>query len=176
MTMLLTVGGAPVLTIWTVAGMLQASAAAVEEKREQLGLLGAITATRPLLEASRGSSKDATAFVEGDTEALVYGNMQARLRLLAETAGVNLMALGNVPPHDIEGVRFVGISLDASGQYGGLLDLIQQIETIPPQLIVQEASLWTGPQTEGNPVTPTMTAQLKVFAPLKPELLAKNPQ
>lgn len=147
--------------------------AQILEKRETIGRLQAIAALKPLLvqESTAPLPTAREDFLEGDSEAVVRGNMQAHIIVNEQDA--NLLSVSNVPDVEIDGARYVGIRADLAGTVDAIHNAIFAMETSKP-LIIREASIWlSGPdQMPGATLAPQISAQIRVYGALRPDFAA----
>lgn len=160
---------------WLALTSLIGLRAEIREKREMIGRLQAIAALKPLLvqEASAALPTEREDFLEGDSEAVMRGNMQTSLTAMVGERNVNLLSTSNVPDLEIDGARYVGIRADLSGTVDAVHNAIFAIETSRP-LIIREASIWlSGPdQLPGATEAPQISAQVRIYGALRPDLKA----
>lgn len=160
---------------WLALTSLTGLRAEIREKRETIGRLQAIAALKPLL-VQEGSAAVPTVredFLEGDSEAVMRGNMQTSLTAMVGEGNVNLLSTSNIPDLEIDGARYVGIRADLSGTVDAVHNAIFAIETSRP-LIIREASIWlSGPdQLPGATDAPRISAQIRIYGALRPDFKA----
>ncbi|MCV3243105.1 type II secretion system protein GspM [Mesorhizobium sp. ZC-5] len=160
---------------WIAVSSLIGLRADVLEKRETVGRLQAIAALKPLLvqESNTALPTEREDFLEGDSEAVVRGNMQTRLTAMVGERNVNLLSASNVPDLNIDGARYVGIRADLSGTVDAVHNAIFAIETSKP-LIIREASIWlSGPdQLPGATQAPHISVQIRLYGALRQDFKA----
>ena len=158
---------------WVALSSLTTLRAQILEKRETIGRLQAIAALKPLLvqESTAPLPTAREDFLEGDSEAVVRGNMQAHIIVNEQDA--NLLSVSNVPDVEIDGARYVGIRADLAGTVDAVHNAIFAMETSKP-LIIREASIWlSGPdQMPGATLAPQISAQIRVYGALRPDFAA----
>lgn len=158
---------ASVLLVWWTVASLAALRSQVVEKRETIGRLQAIVALKEALQhegdaALPGAGQN---FLEGQTEAVVRGNIQTKLGNLIGTQGASLISISNASDMDIGNVRYLGVRADLSGTVEAVRNAILSIETTTP-MIVRTASIWLSSSAGGGVEAPQLTAQISVYGPL----------
>jgi hypothetical protein len=172
LAVLILVSGGFALLSWSALAALGNSISAVEEKRLMLGRLQAMAALKPSLERDRLAiaADDTAGFLDGETEAVVRGNMQTRLTAIASTTSATLLSIGNISPYEVDGVRYIGMRVDLSGPVEAIHGMIFEIEAGRPAFIIRQASIWTGGGQQATSSPPEISAQLQVYAPLRPDV------
>lgn len=157
---------------WIAVSSLTGLRADIREKRETIGRLQAIVDLKPALmrESASALPTEREDFLEGDSEAVVRGNMQTHLTRIVSDQNANLLSVSNVPELEIDGARYVGIRADLSGTVDAVHNAIFAIETSKP-LIIREASIWlSGPdQLPGATQAPQISAQIRIYGALRPD-------
>lgn len=160
---------------WVALSSLTSQRAQNLEKRETIGRLQAIAALKPLLmqESAAPLPTAREDFLEGDSEAVVRGNMQAHINTVVSEQKASLLSVSNVPDVEIDGARYVGIRADLAGTVDAVHNAIFAMETSKP-LIIREASIWlSGPdQIPGATLAPQISAQIRVYGALRPDFAA----
>jgi hypothetical protein len=144
----------------------------IQEKRQTLGRLQAIAALKPsLLQQDNFSMENRPDFLDGESEAVVRGNLQSELGAISAAQRANLLSVGNVPDLEINGSRYIGVRADLSGTIEAVYNSIVAIETTAA-LSISEASVWrSGTGLTGDATkAPEISAQIHVYGALSPEL------
>lgn len=79
--------------------------------------------------------------LDGASEGVVNANLQARLKSVAENAGVTVRSMQVLPARTLRGVTLVGARLDVSGAIEPVHSLVRALEGDSPLLLVMAASL-----------------------------------
>jgi general secretion pathway protein M len=141
-------------------------------KRETVGRLKAIAALKDglLREREAALPSAGSEFLEGETEAVIRGNMQKHLSDVIGAQNANVLSISNVPDLIIDGVRYVGVGADISGTVEAVFHALVSVETSKP-LIVRNANMWLSGSVDPNATSPPeISAQLKVYGALRSEL------
>lgn len=166
--------GAIVGVAWLALSSVREAQLTILEKRETLGRLKAIAALKPsLLVEDDFSAETRSDFLDGESEAVVRGNLQAQLGAISSAQHASLLSVGNVPDIEINGSRYIGVRADLSGTIEAIYNSIVAIETLAP-VFVSEASIWRSSvgQTARATQAPEISAQIHVYGALSPKLLA----
>jgi hypothetical protein len=101
----------------------------------------------------------------GESEGIINANLQARLKTLAEQAGVTVRSIQMLPAKSVRGAALVGARLDVAGRLDPIHALTRALEGEAPLLIIMAAALrgqtmpWAMP-TSGEP---DIDAQFDVY-------------
>ncbi|MER8583553.1 type II secretion system protein GspM [Mesorhizobium sp. M1423] len=151
--------------------------AGIDEKRENLGQLQAVTVLANRLEGAPGPATAANPeFLTGDSEAVIRGGLQTRLNAIAASNGVTVLSAGNAPPLSEAGVDFIGLRANLSGPLEGVHNAILAIETSLPVLFIREATLRTtdvGPAA-GRTADPELFAEILFYGPLQTKVASPS--
>ncbi|MCR4265791.1 type II secretion system protein GspM [Nitratireductor sp. ZSWI3] len=169
-------------TLALIVGLTWSAIATIGEYRSQLedrrlaaGRLQAVAAVKPLLQhgASQSQSVNENDFFPGETEAVVRAAIQTRLNEIASARGATILSVSNVPLRRIDETAYIGVRADLTGTVDAVHNTIFEIETTKPAFIIREASIWTsGNAQTATPLTPPeLSAQLRIYVPLRPDLL-----
>lgn len=162
-------------TVWLATSSIRQARFDVQEKREMLGRLQAIAALKPaLLKEDQIAAGNKSDFLEGESEAVVRGNLQAQLNAIFSAQNANLLSIGNTPDLDIDGARYIGIRADLSGTVEAIHNSILAVET-SRALLINQASIWqSGPvQGAGAAQPPEISAQIHIYGALSPSFQAR---
>ncbi|PSJ63453.1 type II secretion system protein GspM [Kumtagia ephedrae] len=146
--------------------------AEVREKREAIGRLQAIAGLKAGLmrEREMASPSAGAEFLEGETEAVIRGNMQKHLSEVITAQNANVLSISNVPDLTVNGVRYVGVGADISGTVEAVYNAVLSVETSKP-MIVRSANLWLSGSIGPNVrQAPEISAQLRVYGALRSDL------
>jgi hypothetical protein len=166
--------------VWVAVSSVAQTGQAIQEKREIVGRLRAVAALKPALmqiEAAGAPSVGSEDFLEGDSEAVVRGNMQTRLTEIVSARNASLTSVSNVPELDLNGARYIGIRADLTGTMEAIHDTIFAIESSGPMLI-RDASIWLSgyEQTSEATQAPEISAQIRIYGALRPDFAMPDPK
>ena len=107
---------------------------------------------------STKSSKAGDPFLPGSEERIVSADLQASLKTIATSAGVNLLGVRGVQGSRSPQLRMVAVSVELEGPLPAVRDMILAIENQTPFLFVTAASLRSVTDGDEGPIR----AELKV--------------
>ncbi len=108
-------------------------------------------------------------FLVGTNEGVIVADLQARLKTMAEAAGVRLRSVQSLPPKARDDARYLGARLDIYGPLAAIQRTLHAVEAATPYLFVDAAVVRAPPSvnTQGLPNAPphepAIDAQLDVF-------------
>lgn len=150
--------------------MIADGAEAIAERRQTLARYEAVVAQEPRIEAYAQQVSNINAqgeLFDGDSDGVINANLQARLKLIAETTQVTVRSIQMLPDKNFEGVTLVGARIEVAGSYENVHALARALEGEPPLLMITAASirgqsmLWGAPQAQQGD---EIEAQFDVFA------------
>lgn len=150
--------------------MIADGAEAIAERRQTLARYEAVVAQEPRIEAYAQQVSNINAqgeLFDGDSDGVINANLQARLKLIAETTQVTVRSIQMLPDKNFEGVTLVGARIEVAGSYENVHALARALEGEPPLLLITTASirgqsmLWGAPQAQQGD---EIEAQFDVFA------------
>jgi hypothetical protein len=119
-------------------------AEAVTQRRATLARYEAIVARESAVQDYARLVTESNArgeLLDGASEGIINANLQARLKTLAETAGVTVRSIQILPVKTLRGVTLVGARIDVSGSIEPVHSLVRALEGESPLLLVLTASL-----------------------------------
>jgi general secretion pathway protein M len=173
------IGAATVIgfIFWSATAFLTQLQVDVREKRETLGRLGSVAALKSALmqQERAGTPVDTHDFLDGESVAIVRGNMQTQVSALISAQSANLLSAGNAPEMTIDGADYLGMRVDISGTLEAVHNAIFAIESSGP-LIIRDITMWVsgGDPTGRGIEAPELSAQIQVYGAVKPNLVAPN--
>lgn len=112
----------------------------IATQREQLARFEAYAANKDAAEALAARSAAAMRggmFLPGETDALRTASLQALITEIAEKHGVRLASARALPPHEQDGLRFIGVQAELETDIRQLQAMILAIEARRPALFIQ---------------------------------------
>lgn len=81
------------------------------------------------------------ALISGESSGVVNANLQARLKTLAQQAGVTIRSIQMLPVKTIRGASLVGARIETAGNFVAVHHFLRALENEPPLLLVTSAIL-----------------------------------
>lgn len=162
--------GVALVILWLPFHLLGLAEADLIEKRQQLGRLEQVLSTAETFTTLPiGSST--SVFLAGTGEGGMQANLQRRLTALMRDKRQNLAAVGPVAAFESEGIRYVGITANVSGSHAELSNLIFELETSTPPLLIRSAKLSARQLLSSSSIVEeqNLQAQLAVFGAVDPK-------
>ncbi len=165
-----------------VLALLAASASAnlmqvhrgIDEKRQMLGRLEAITAQLPrAMEAATPETPLDDGFLRGDSDAVIRASMQQQFQSIAGAQRVTVMSVGKAPDFVKNDVTYAGLQANVSGTVESMHRMLLALEVAQPMLFVTHLTV-RSPDALGNrppAAEPVLIAQLRVYGALRPDLV-----
>jgi general secretion pathway protein M len=159
-------------TLWLpLQQMTNAQAEAVAERQAILARYNGIIAQENAVIAYAKEVKDRNAkgeLLEAQNEGVANANLQAHLKGLAETAGVQLQSVRALPNRTVGALPFIGARIELSGHVAAVQSLLHSLEGGTAALIVTSAILRPNqiarlPNTKEEPL---LDVQLDVYGGL----------
>jgi general secretion pathway protein M len=128
---------------------------AIGDRRQTLARYEAVAAHEEQIQDYARQVADINAqgeLFDGDSDGVISANLQARLKVIAESTQVTVRSIQMLPDKLFQGVKLVGARIDVSGPYENIHALARALEGDPPLLIITSASvrsqtmLWGAPQ------------------------------
>jgi hypothetical protein len=145
---------------------MQTAEAEIFRQAEMLARLQGIAAYKPIDPPAPTAETAANEYQPGPNEGVAVANLQARLRIFAQTHGTVLRSIQGLPARSEGATRFIGARLDVSGTIQSVHRLVFAIEDSRPYLFVSNATLRMQ-QRAINPNAPAsepvIDAQLEVL-------------
>ncbi|MES4993815.1 type II secretion system protein GspM [Agrobacterium radiobacter] len=136
-----------IVALITIATTLLASAlfdriSRIEEMRTELFRLDQIIARRPpQLPVEKQQKEGGLLFIEGDSLPVIQARLQERVNAAASASGALVVSISGMQQVQIIGAAYVGVRADLEGSLGAFHDVIRQLETSEPPLIIRKASI-----------------------------------
>jgi general secretion pathway protein M len=158
------------LAIWSVS-ILDAKADQIETLREDAYRLSEIIRRRPLA-ASPSLQIDQALFTQGESVAVVQAKLQERLNSVSLAAGAAILSVAGIPQATIDHVNYVGLRVSFQGSLPAVHEVLRQLESSVPPLIIPQARLHSETQVaEGSLSEPIkLSAEIVVLAAVDPAL------
>lgn len=143
----------------------------IVEKRKELGTferqLDRFNAALPTAPASNGQQL----FLSGSDEGLLQADLQSRLNSIAQTNQVDISSIGPSPSFEKDEVRYVGVTTVFVGRNANLQNVLMEIESTVPRLLIQKFRMSSlRQQSFDPPETETgIRAELTVYGAIDPE-------
>lgn len=103
-------------------------------------------------------------FLIADLEPVMMAKLQTRLKDIAKTHGVKIIAVGNVPEIVDSNVRYIGLRMSASGTFKSIYGLLLDIEISKPYLFIHQAHLRSSASSIRDVARDVeISAQLNIF-------------
>jgi Type II secretion system (T2SS), protein M subtype b len=129
---------------------------AQEQLAQQRALLGRLIASvRPgapsaITSGAAAATPQAAAdiYLNGDSDAARLAGLQSRVDGIAQKAGTRLSSTQVVAPRDANGIRLVGIETQLSANLDQLQQILFELETQKPYLLVESLHVTRAPDAE----------------------------
>lgn len=126
---------------------------AQEQLAQQRALLGRLIApVRPGAIASGAAAATPQAatdvYLNGDSDAARLAGLQSRVDGIAQKAGTRLSSTQVVAPRDANGIRLVGIETQLSANLDQLQQILFELESQKPYLLVESLHVTRAPDAE----------------------------
>ncbi len=144
----------------------------LEFKREQLGKIERSIESSQVADRGVGSIDETGLFLKGDDEGVIQANLQSRLSSLASRHGVEISSVAAATSYENDGIRYVGISTNLSGDIAAIHNTIFAIENSVPTLFVMTARL-SAARRKGQTASdkkPMLQVRLSIFGASDPNL------
>jgi len=132
-----------VVTVLTaLATSLSGKAEHINELRTELFRLNQIIARKPT-DTSQATAlvSPGALFIEGDNLPVIQAKLQERINAVASSSGAMIASISGTPQVKIDGTTYVGVRADVEGSYQAFHEVIRQLETSEPPLIIRQASI-----------------------------------
>ncbi|OWV82234.1 hypothetical protein ATY77_03080 [Rhizobium sp. R634] len=165
------------LAIWLVTLAivhLREQANEIDEKRLELGRLNALLEKKPADAESASLPPRTDLYLDGETMPVTKARLQQRISDLSAQTGVVVASINNVPDASPDAVPLIGVVADIQGSLNAIHDVIRQVETSKPPLLVRKALIrMTTPVQEGQLRAPLQLAvTLEIYGSADPALIA----
>jgi hypothetical protein len=169
---LLLLGAVWLLVIAPIVGVFAVQSerlAAAQRMQAQYGAVASRGETARSARSALWSEVSTTAFLTGDTDGSLDAALQARLKSIAETAGVRVRSIRALEPKTTEGLRYFGAHIEFSGAIGALHSALKNVEQGEPFLLIETANFRVPASVAGTVATvdPPIEASLDVIAPVR---------
>jgi hypothetical protein len=146
--------------------------AQIARQSEILARLKAIAAYRPKPGSAAPTPSTKGEYLTGPNEGVASANLQARLKIIAQTSGAQLRSIQALPAETDGPLRLIGVRLDLAGPLKAVHGVIFAIEDAKPYVFVTEAALKLSREIQrpdGVKTEPVIEARLDVFGAYKAE-------
>jgi general secretion pathway protein M len=143
----------------------------IEEMRMELFRLDQIIARRPpRLPVEKQQTEGGLLFIEGDSLPVIQARLQERVNAAASVSGALVVSISGTQQVQINGAAYVGVRADVEGSLGAFHDVIRQLETSEPPLIIRKASIRsTNVVSQGRLSGPLqLTGQIAIYGAANP--------
>lgn len=153
-------------------GALSAGRAEIADMRRLLGRLQQTIAAAEAVAAIAPAEPSAPLDEElwqGDTAALVRGQIQGRVNAIGAATGASVLAAANAPDRIEKEVTYFGMRLSVSGSNESLLSFLSEVEHLVPMLLFREANLRsaTGSVAAAGQPPSDLFAEIVVYGAVK---------
>ncbi len=167
---------AAMAAVWLVAvvpvmSRISGLEADIAEQRTFLGRLqleAAMIADEPTMEAAGGvDGRQRGAFLDGNSEAERLALLQAHLDRIALAAGLSVSSSQSIAGPEVEGVEFLGVQVQLSGEIDSVQRVLHEIETGTPALVVDGIDIVHQPVAPGE-ADAALDVRVKVLGAVPP--------
>ncbi|WFU18764.1 type II secretion system protein GspM [Bradyrhizobium sp. CB3481] len=146
--------------IFLVAPILGHFAGRGEEISDNAAQLAHFQTVARAAKKSAGSvGRTSDPFLAGNEERVASADLQASLKSVAATAGVNLLAIRGLPGSRSQALHMVAVSVELEGPLKAIRDMISTIENQTPLLFVTTASFRSLADGEDGPIRAELRVQ-----------------
>ncbi|ARO26437.1 hypothetical protein CO659_16580 [Rhizobium sp. S9] len=155
---------------------LREQANEIDERRFELGRLNALLERKPadVGAVSAGLPPPTDLYLDGETMPVTKARLQQRINELSAQTGAVVASINNVPDATPDAVPLIGVVADIQGSLKAIHDMIRQIETSTPPLVIRKALFrMTTPVQEGQLRAPLQLAvTMEIYGSADPALIA----
>ncbi|MCJ9753648.1 type II secretion system protein GspM [Neorhizobium sp. BETTINA12A] len=132
-----------VITVVYLGSFLSSKANDIADMRVELFRLNEIITRRPLADASTSSLGPAagTLFIEGESLPAIQAKLQERVNAIARSSGATIASISGTSQTEFNGAAYVGVRADMAGSLKAFHEVVRQLETSEPPLIIRQASI-----------------------------------
>ncbi|MCC2613768.1 type II secretion system protein GspM [Neorhizobium sp. Rsf11] len=164
-----------VVIIGSLASILSSKIGNIEEMRAELFRLDEIIARRPSADVqfSNGGAGSTGLFIEGDSLPVIQAKLQERINTVASATGATVASISGTPQIEIDGATYIGVRADLEGSLQAFHDVVRQLETSEPPLIIRQASIHsTNMLVQGVLSEPLQLAgQIMIYGAIDPAII-----
>jgi len=132
-----------VITVVYLGSFLSAKVADIADMRAELFRLNEIIARKPLTEIGTPSPEPAAGalFIEGESLPAIQAKLQERVNAIARSSGATIASISGAPQIELGGATYVGVRADMEGSLKAFHEVVRQLETSEPPLIIRQAAI-----------------------------------
>lgn len=132
-----------VTTILYMASFLSAKVNDVADMRAELFRLNEIIARKPLTDVNTPSLGPAAGilFIEGESLPAIQAKLQERVNAIARSSGATIASISGTTQIELGGAAYVGVRADMEGSLKAFHEVVRQLETSEPPLIIRQAAI-----------------------------------
>ena len=157
-----------------LASFLSDKEARIEDMRSELFRFNEIIARRPRAETAplEATAEMAHLFLEGGTAPMIQAKLQERVNAVASASGAIVSSISGSPPIELDGAAYVGVRVDFEGSLRSFHEVLRQLETTEPPLIIRQASIRsTNMVSQGQLMEPLQLAgQIMIYGATDPAI------
>lgn len=116
---------------------------AIYQALEELDRLQSVAAYRSQLEGSAPPEPFASAFLPSKPVSILSADEIASIKTMALAAGVEMQTTNPTAPREDAAITWVGVTVQATGNWPAVLTMLQQIEKSEPLLVFDRLALRT---------------------------------
>ncbi|MGK6317751.1 type II secretion system protein GspM [Neorhizobium sp. DT-125] len=163
-----------VVTISYLASVLSTKAGNIEDMRAEIFRLNEIVARKPSdVQPSSVDTGGTGLFIEGESLPVIQANLQERINVVASATGATIASISGTPQVQIDGATYVGVRADVEGSLQAFHDVIRQLETSEPPLVIRQASIHsTNMMSQDTLSEPLQLAgQIMIYGAINPAIV-----
>jgi general secretion pathway protein M len=132
-----------VIMVVYLGSFLSSKANDISDMRVELFRLNEVIARKPLVDASTSSLGPAAGalFIEGESLPAIQAKLQERINVIARSAGATIASISGTSQTEFNGAAYVGVRADMAGSLKAFHEVVRQLETSEPPLIVRQATI-----------------------------------
>jgi general secretion pathway protein M len=154
-----------VIVVSSLASVLTTKIEHIDDMRRELFRLDQIIARKPADPPPQIPVQSDPVFLEGASVSVIQAGLQERVASVAAASGATITSTSGTPQMQIDGVDYVGLRADFDGSLQAVHEVIRQLETSRPPLIIRRASIHsTNAYPQGIPNEPIhLSAQISIY-------------
>ncbi|MCP4182995.1 MAG: hypothetical protein GY761_06720 [Hyphomicrobiales bacterium] len=103
-------------------------------------------------------------FLKPELEPVMMAQLQNRLKTIARSQRVKIIAIGSLPKATINDVQYIGLRLSASGTYKSIYGMLLDVETSRPYLFIRQAHIRSSASSVRDPQRDVdISVQLSIY-------------
>jgi general secretion pathway protein M len=131
-----------VITVVYLGSFLSNKATDIADMRVELFRLNDIIARKPLADVTSSLGPAAgTLFIEGESLPAIQAKLQERINVIARSSGATIASISGTSQTEFNGAAYVGVRADVAGSLKAFHEVVRQLETSEPPLIIRQATI-----------------------------------